>query len=126
MIRVVERIAAEWEVLARALGFDEPRIKIIIKENCNQLEEACFAMFTRWLNGEHDLKPLTWHDLIQCLEKTNKFEGLAYDLKKVIMLQTGILITGAHIIILHVYSYSHTGGIYIVSHKLIGPLHSCR
>ena len=99
-MQVVERIAAEWEVLAYTLGFDEPRVRIVTRENYNQLEEACFAMFTRWLNGEHDLKPPTWHNLIQCLEETDKFEGLAYNLKKVIMLQTGILITSAHIIVL--------------------------
>ena len=90
IIRVIERITDEWEVLACALGFDEPRIKIITRENYYQLEEACFAMFTKWLNGEYDLKPPTWYTLIECLEKTNKFEGLAYDLKKVIMLQIGI------------------------------------
>ena len=89
IIRVIERIAAEWEVLAYALRFDEPRIKIINRKVWYQPEEACFEMFTRWLDGEHDLQPPTWHSLIQCLERTDKFEGLAYDLKKVIMLQTG-------------------------------------
>ena len=89
IIRVIEGVAGEWEVLAHELGFDTPRIKIINRQFVCEPEEACIAMFSRWLDGEHDLKPPTWHSLIQCLERTNKFEGLAYDLKKVIMLQAG-------------------------------------
>ena len=90
IIRVVETVAADWEVLARTLGFDESRIRIINRECWRQLEEACFAMFSKWLDGEHDLEPPTWYSLIQCLERTHKFEGLAYKLKKVIMLQRGM------------------------------------
>ena len=89
IIRVIETVAAEWEVLAYTLRFDEPRIKIINREFWRQPEEACIGMFTRWLNGEHDLEPPTWHSLIQCLERAVKFEGLAYELKKVIMLKPG-------------------------------------
>ena len=109
-IQIIKSIAAEWEVVARSIGFDESAIKIISRD-CGNVKEACNAMFMGWLKGEHtcDLKakPVTWYSLIQCLEKTDKFEGLAYELKKVIMLQTGILITAACIILLN-YVQSYT------------------
>lgn len=89
IIRVIERVAAYWEFLAHTLGFDEPRITIINRKFWRQPEEACIAMFTMWLDGGHDLKLPTWHTLIQCLEKIDKFEELAYELKKIIMLQKG-------------------------------------
>ena len=89
VIRVIERVAADWEVLACTLGFDESRVKLINREFWHQPEEACIEMFSRWLDGEHDLWLPTWHSLIQCLEERDKFEELAYELKKVIMLQRG-------------------------------------
>ena len=77
--------------MAIALGFDGPRIQIIEQNRFRQPEEACFEMFTRWLDKEHDLKPPTWHYLIQCLEDTGRLKDLARDLRQTIMLQKGNL-----------------------------------
>ena len=88
-IRIIETVAAEWKDLAKTLGFNDSRIKIIDKD-CRESEEACREMFTRWLRREHDLQPPTWHSLIQCLERTNKsnFTCLAFELKRAILLHS--------------------------------------
>ena len=85
----MENVAAKWEKLAFRLGFEETRICNIIRGAFFQLEDACLKMFIRWLNGEHDLKPPTWYNLIQCLEETSEFKNLARDVKEAIMLKSG-------------------------------------
>lgn len=90
-IRIIETVAPDWQTVAALLGFNVPRIRTIRKDGFYQQEEACFNMFERWLDGEHNLKPPRWFFLIQCLENSRKFDGLTQDLKKIIMLQEGIL-----------------------------------
>ena len=80
-IRIIESVVSEWEKLASRFGFEEARIYAIRRGAFFQIEDACFNMFIRWLNGEHDLKPPTWYNLIQCLEETSKFKNLARDVK---------------------------------------------
>ena len=91
-MRLIEIIAAKWEKLAIRFGFDESRISNIKRGAFFQPEDACLKMFMRWLNGEHDLKPPTWYNLIQCLEETNEFSRSARDVKETIMLKGGICI----------------------------------
>lgn len=88
-MRLMESVAANWEKLAIRFGFEETRICNIRRGAFFQLEGACFNMFIRWLNGEHDLKPPTWYNLIQCLEETSEFKSLARDVKEVIMIKRG-------------------------------------
>ena len=81
-IRIMESVASEWEELAIRFGFEKTRICNIRRGAFFQIETACFNMFTRWLNGEHDLKPPTWYNLIQCLEDIDEFKNLARDVKE--------------------------------------------
>ena len=80
-IRIIESVASEWEKLATRFGFEEARICTIKRGAFFQIEDACYKIFNRWLNGEHDLKPPMWYNLIQCLEETSKFKNLARDVK---------------------------------------------
>ena len=88
--RLLERVAAKWEKLAIRFGFEETRISNIRRGAYFQPEDACLKMFIRWLNGEHDLRPPTWYNLIQCLGETNELQSLARDVKEAIMLKGGI------------------------------------
>ena len=83
-LRIVEFVAANWKKLAVRLGFESPRMNNITQGTFYQPEEGCLRMFEKWLAGEHDLKPPTWLNLIECLEEVTEFEGLAQDLKEII------------------------------------------
>ena len=64
-IRVIERVAPDWKDLAIAIGFDQSRIMIIDEDCRGRVEEACRAMFMRWLDEEL----CTWDRLIKCLRR---------------------------------------------------------
>jgi hypothetical protein len=81
-IRIIESVASKWEKLAVSLGFEVTRISNIKSGAFFHVEDACFNMFIRWLNGAHDLIPPTWCNLIHCLEETNEFKNLARDVKE--------------------------------------------
>ena len=67
----METVAPVWKKIATAIGFNEARIKAIDEgEHCNP-KDATFEMFSRWLKGEHNLKPVTWDVLAQCLKDAN-------------------------------------------------------
>ena len=67
-IRIMEKVAPIWSSrFAPALGFDHSRIKIIEADYRHSAEEACREMFTRWLDGDHDLQPPTWDTLVHSL-----------------------------------------------------------
>ena len=61
-------MAADWQNVAIALGFDQARIKIIEKDYPTRAVDACREIFVRWLNGEHDLAKPTWNALINALQ----------------------------------------------------------
>ena len=85
-IRIIERVASKWIVLAVALNFDESRIEIIEEDKGRSVEKACLEMFIRWLNGEHDQKMSTWGTLIQCLTQAG-LDDVARTLKKILAKQ---------------------------------------
>ncbi len=70
-LRIMERVTPKWKQLAVALGFSGPRIDMIEMAALRQPEDACLRMFTKWLDGGHDLKPPTWDALIQSLRAAN-------------------------------------------------------
>ena len=61
-------MAADWQNVAIALGFDQARIKTIETNYPARAEDACREIFVRWLNGEHDLAKPTWNTLINALQ----------------------------------------------------------
>ena len=70
----MEKVAPEWDQVAVALGFDGARIEAIKMGTHHQPRKACLQMFTEWLDGGHDLQPLTWKALIQCFRTANLTE----------------------------------------------------
>ena len=50
IVRIIERVAAEWEDLASCIGFDQTRIKTIQRGAFYQPEEACikFHQMVKW------------------------------------------------------------------------------
>ena len=75
-LRIMETVAPKWKKVAAAIGFNEARIEAVDKGVHYKPEDATFEMFSRWLKGEHNLKPVTWDALIQCLKEAN-FQDVA-------------------------------------------------
>ena len=75
-LRIMEMVAPNWKDVAIAMGFNKERIESIEKDEHYKQEDATCEMFGRWLKGEHDLKPVTWDALIQCLKQA-KFPDIA-------------------------------------------------
>ena len=67
-LRIRDEVAAQWEDLAIALGFEGCNIKCIKRDHSQNARAACQLMLLEWLNGERNLrKPVTWGTLIQSL-----------------------------------------------------------
>ena len=83
-IRVIDTVAAQWEELAIALGFEAAVINYIRRDHVHDAKGACCHVLTKWLaEKEENLRsPVTWTTLIECLTDAG-FAGLAEDLKKV-------------------------------------------
>ena len=62
-------VAPHWKKFATALCFNQARIKSVEMGSHYQPEDACREIFSSWLDGVHDLKPVTWNSLIQCLKE---------------------------------------------------------
>ena len=71
VLRIMESVASHWKQMAVALGFSVAKIKSIEKGEHYQPDDASFEIFSRWLEGEHDLKPPTWEVLSQCLKQAS-------------------------------------------------------
>ena len=93
----MESVAPQWELIAVALGFSVARIKSIDKSKHYQTDDATFEMFSRWLEGEHDLKPPTWDVLIRCLKEVNLLD-LAETLSNIQIVSFDITITRSSMI----------------------------
>ena len=90
-VRITKSIAAKWDALAIRFGFEGMIMSTIRKGAFYQPDDACYKMFTRWLNGEEGLKLPTWYNLIQCLKEIDEFPSLTRDnIKEAIMLKGGI------------------------------------
>lgn len=81
-IKVMEEVAAQWDLLAVHLKFPQSVINIIDRDYHNQTERACHQMFQRWLEGED----ATWNVLIAALEDIEK-QTLASDLRNLLTMQ---------------------------------------
>jgi hypothetical protein len=73
-LRIMKKVAPEWDEVAVALGFDGARIKTIEMGAHHQPRKACREIFTEWLNGGRNLQPPTWDVLIQSLIAANLTE----------------------------------------------------
>ena len=68
-VRIVDTVAAEWEELAMALGFDGHIINFVKKDFSQDSKGATCKILRMWLDGDYnDLKgPISWSTLLQCL-----------------------------------------------------------
>lgn len=68
-VRIVDTVAAEWEELAMALGFDGHIINFVKKDFSQDSKGATCKILRMWLEGDYnDLKgPISWLTLLQCL-----------------------------------------------------------
>lgn len=81
-VKVIESVAARWENLALALGFEAPVIDYLRRDFEHNSLGAATQVLIKWLNGEGDLdKPITWSTLIQCLNEAGK-KVLAEDVEE--------------------------------------------
>ena len=82
IVRVIDTVAAKWEELAIALGFEASVIDYIRRDHVHDAKAACRRVLTMWLEEEEEnlCGPVTWTTLIQCL-KNAEFSNLAQDIE---------------------------------------------
>ena len=88
----MEIVASNWKKVATAIGFNEARIKAV--EHCKP-EDATFEIFSRWLKGEYNLKPVTWDSLAQCLKDAN-FQDIADMLCNIQIVSVAVMFWYSH------------------------------
>ena len=81
-MRVMETVAAHWEELAVALGFDWCVVEAIQRDTHFQTASACHQILQRWLE-EKGLHPVNWHTLTQALIDTS-YPKLATDVRELL------------------------------------------
>lgn len=87
-VSIINDVAAKWEELAIALGFDAPTIEHIKRDHSSACKEACREMFTKWLRMDHtgEMKPVCWTTLIESLNDA-EFSSLAKALEEILARQ---------------------------------------
>ena len=66
-VRVIPRVAADWEEIALCLGIERYILRTIKRDHGTSCEDACTNMFQRWLGGEGK-GPRTWRTIVCALE----------------------------------------------------------
>ena len=86
-LRIIQKVAAVWDVLAGVLEFDDEIVEIIRRdtEGCS-CEKSCREIFRRWLN-EEACQPVTWERLIEALNDAEKGE-LASQIRELLILDS--------------------------------------
>lgn len=86
-VRVIDSVAAKWEELAIALGFDASAIDRIRRDYSSDCKEACSQMLIKWLKAElersDEHRAVSWGTLIDCL-KDAEFSSIAKELEEII------------------------------------------
>ena len=78
-------MAAKWEELAIALGFDAPTIALIKRDYSSDCKEACSQMLQMWLKMEcgDASRSVSWATLIQGL-KDAEFSSVGVELEDIL------------------------------------------
>ena len=82
-MKIIDRVANEWESVAIRLYFEHHDISRIKKDHPNQCRSACSTVFGEWLEGGGRL-PTTWETLTKALVEANLGE-VAADIKDIIL-----------------------------------------
>ena len=87
-VQVINSVAAKWEELAIALGFDAPAIAHIKRDYSTDCREACSQMLQMWLRMECNTasRSISWATLIQCL-KDAEFSSIGQELEEILNLE---------------------------------------
>ena len=83
-MRVMEKVAANWERLALALHFEGHVLEMVRRDYMLDCMAQCRTILHRWLNGEAR-SPVNWDTLVTCLKEiqfTLLAEGLEAALRK--------------------------------------------
>ena len=83
-MRVMEKVAANWERLALALHFEGHVLEIVRRDHTLDCMAQCRTILYRWLNGEAR-SPVNWDTLVTSLKEiqfTLLAEGLEAALRK--------------------------------------------
>ncbi len=80
-VRLITRVASEWEGLALNLGIQRYVMRVIQRDH-TKCEDACTVMFKRWLWGD-GIGPRTWGRVVTALEGINDNET-AYLIRQVL------------------------------------------
>ena len=81
-VKIIDTVADQWTKLASALGFDMATCESLATGKAS--DNACKDMFTYWLRGGQNLRPVTWDWLIKSLEDSD-FTELANEISKVVL-----------------------------------------
>ena len=81
VVRVIERVAGNWEKLAYALEFSSDVVKTIRRDCHYECEQACQEVLHRWISGAAR-QPVSWWTLVESLRRENDFGKLADDLEE--------------------------------------------
>ena len=87
-VQVITSVAAKWEELAIALGFDAPAIAHIKRDYSSNCREACSQMLRMWLRMECSdaSRSVSWATLIQCL-KDAEFSSVGVEVEEILNLE---------------------------------------
>ena len=83
-MRVMEKVAANWERLALALHFEGHVLEIVRRDHTFDCMAQCRTILYRWLSGEAR-SPVNWETLVTSLKEiqfTLLAEGLEAVLQK--------------------------------------------
>ena len=80
-VKVINRVASNWKVVATRLYFEGHEIQNISRDNPRTVD-ACQEVFTQWLEGKGRI-PTTWETIIEALEEAD-FSEVTNDLKEIL------------------------------------------
>ena len=81
-MRVMETVAAGWEHVAIALGFEGFVLEAIQRDAHFQTSTACRQILQRWLEGG-GLQPVNWNTLTEALIEAGYLD-LATDIRELL------------------------------------------
>ena len=81
-VKVIKRVASEWEKVATRLYFEGHDISCIKKDSHYQSVQCCRTVFTEWLEVK-GCQPVSWDTLIKVLIEAD-LPQVASDLKFVL------------------------------------------
>ena len=81
-LKLIQRVATKWEVVATRLYFEGHTIETIRKDCPQQTESACRSVLTKWLDGE-GREPRSWRTLKAVLNEAD-FSSIAQEMEELI------------------------------------------